>query len=174
MKTTSEIDSGYATSWRWRRWCSRCNLQPLLYTGLFRFHTIGSSFDTLLSLRSETCTGVELACDDDMGESSSWVQIELNEQQAIVLVVDGWGGAEGDFVLSAPKVSSKTVKTGPTTTVMSSLTVTIQIGKSVGVLQVDLGRTIEPGKDDMLTEVNLRRAEGAYCDQDYYPPFLLR
>ena len=31
------------------------------YTGLFRFHTIGSSFDTLLSLRSETCTGVELA-----------------------------------------------------------------------------------------------------------------
>ena len=25
-------------------------------------------------------------------------------------------------------------------------------------------------EDDMLIEVNLRRGEGAYCDQDYYPP----
>ncbi len=71
--------------------------------GTFTFVTNGSGFDTVLSIRSgDGCTGAELACNDDGGEGSrSRASATLASGDAVVLVVEGFSGATGDFVLSA-------------------------------------------------------------------------
>ena len=70
-------------------------------TGTFVFDTDGSSFDTALTLLSGGCLGDELACDDDGGESTrSRIEVELNEGDALVIVIDGYSTHEGTFVLN--------------------------------------------------------------------------
>ncbi|MEM9191220.1 MAG: hypothetical protein AAGF12_18760, partial [Myxococcota bacterium] len=75
-------------------------------TGRFTFDTIGSSFDTVLYLLS-SCGGAELpgACDDDSGGgTTSSITLPLNAGQSIVIVVDGFGTAEGSYILNIAQI----------------------------------------------------------------------
>ena len=70
-------------------------------TGFYIIDTIGSDFDTVLYVRDGSCSGAELACNDDrrLRDSSSQVGIALNEGQHIVIVVDGFAAASGSYAL---------------------------------------------------------------------------
>jgi hypothetical protein len=69
--------------------------------GMFVLDTFGSAFDTVLTVYDgATCSGTELACNDDEGGAQSEVTLALSAGQTITIVVDGYGGAaSGDFVL---------------------------------------------------------------------------
>ena len=72
--------------------------------GSYTFDTFGSSYDTKLSLHLDCAT--ELACNDDAGGGlQSQLQRNMIAGERIRIVVDGYNGATGDFVLditSAP------------------------------------------------------------------------
>src|SRR6185295_10609593 len=75
-----------------------------LYTapiaGSYTIDTFGSSFDTILYVRSSTCSGTQLACNDDSGGVvQSQVTLTLTVGQSIVIVVDGYSAASGSFNL---------------------------------------------------------------------------
>src|SRR5690606_28193588 len=69
--------------------------------GPYRFSTRGSGFDTVLYLREATCSGRELACNDD-GDPAGWSALEvvLEAGQRVVAVVDGFGREFGAVRLS--------------------------------------------------------------------------
>jgi len=76
----------------------------------FTFDTIGSSFDTLLSLRDATCGGGEVACDDDAaGSAQSQITKTLFPGQTLVIVIDGSGTASGAFTLHINVVPTPTM-----------------------------------------------------------------
>ncbi|MGK3989865.1 MXAN_6577-like cysteine-rich protein [Sorangium sp. So ce136] len=67
--------------------------------GGYRFDTAGSSYDTALGLlTTDICD--ELACNDDRGGAEASATLSLDEGQAVFVVVSGYNGAQGDFVLS--------------------------------------------------------------------------
>lgn len=67
--------------------------------GTYVVDTMGSSYDTILSVQSD-CDGSEIACDDDIdgGNLDSALTVDLLEDESVVIVVDGANGS-GDFVL---------------------------------------------------------------------------
>ncbi len=68
--------------------------------GLYRIHTLGSAFDTVLYAWSE-CDGPELACSDDANlELQSELFVELAAGQTIYVIVDGLAGAAGAYQLN--------------------------------------------------------------------------
>ena len=70
--------------------------------GLYEITTVGSDFDTLLSIR-DGCEGAELVCNDDIarGTTQSSVELMLAECQTIVIVVDGYNAmAEGNVTVT--------------------------------------------------------------------------
>src|SRR5262249_35638915 len=71
-------------------------------TGLYTIDTLGSQFDTVLYVRANTCSGGELACNDDAGDGSlqSQLEVSLLAGQSIVIVVDGFGTQRGHFNLN--------------------------------------------------------------------------
>jgi len=78
--------------------------RTFLYTapidGAYTFDTIGSTFDTILSVRGDSCDGVELACDDDFSGPTSQVTLLLTAGQHVAIAVSGFAGSSGDFVLN--------------------------------------------------------------------------
>lgn len=72
--------------------------------GLVDFYTLGSGYDTVLSLH-DACPadgGVELACDDDSaGTLGSALALEMTAGQEVWVRVSGFAGDAGDFELSA-------------------------------------------------------------------------
>ncbi len=67
--------------------------------GTYVFHTDGSSYDTSLMVLDGDC-GEELACDDDGGEGTlSRATAELAAGQRVTVVVGGFRGRSGDYVL---------------------------------------------------------------------------
>jgi len=68
---------------------------------LYNFDTIGSSFDTVLSVLGGTCSGASLGCDDDGAGfgTASLVSVFLNAGQTVTVIVDGFGGGSGSYVL---------------------------------------------------------------------------
>ena len=73
-------------------------------TATYRFDTFGSTYDTQLYLRDGfSCGAAELACNDDAGPASapepSMVSAALTSGQRILVIVDGYDGATGDFYL---------------------------------------------------------------------------
>ncbi len=73
------------------------------YAGTFRFSTAGSSFDTLVYLRSDCAdSNSELACNDQIGLSSqAQVEASLADQQAVYVVIDSYrDSASKSFVLT--------------------------------------------------------------------------
>jgi hypothetical protein len=78
--------------------------------GTWVFDTIGSTYDTVLSILRGTCSGGALACDDDSGGNlSSLVSFRLGAGEGVVLVVDGWGMSTGNFVLNIRRVVTNEV-----------------------------------------------------------------
>jgi hypothetical protein len=73
-------------------------------TGSYAIDTFGSAFDTLLYVRP-SCSGPEIACNDDAGGSlQSQVVVALDRGEEIVIVVDGFGTARGAFNLNVSRV----------------------------------------------------------------------
>lgn len=70
--------------------------------GLYEIDTVGSAFDTVLSVRTD-CTGMELACNDDIarGQVQSRVEVTLAACQTVLIVVDGYNAdASGNVVVN--------------------------------------------------------------------------
>jgi hypothetical protein len=64
------------------------------------FDTFGSTFDTIVHVHDGACAGPTLECDDDsMMSLQSSVTVSLAANQTVVVVVDGFGGAQGNFIL---------------------------------------------------------------------------
>jgi hypothetical protein len=74
------------------------------YAGTFSFDTFGSSLDTVLAVRDNDCAGEELDCNDDAIGLQSQVILHLSEGQTVAVIVDGYYGNEGDFVLNIREV----------------------------------------------------------------------
>ena len=76
-------------------------------TGHYRFHTIGSTFDTVLGLY-DGCGGAQLSCDDQGGGGGlSSLVMPVTAGVPYVVVVDGWNDASGTFALAIePQLSS--------------------------------------------------------------------
>lgn len=70
-----------------------------LVAGTYTFDTIGSGFDTVL-YALEDCVGPELACNDDTVMTQSQIVVDLAAGQSVLIVVDGWNNASGNFVLN--------------------------------------------------------------------------
>lgn len=64
----------------------------------YTFDTVGSGFDTVLSVWSDCST--ETSCNDDTVGLQSQVVLNLAQGQAVLVVVDGYNGASGDWVLN--------------------------------------------------------------------------
>lgn len=68
--------------------------------GTWQVDTYGSSYDTALMVLASDCDGAQLACNDDIGTEESAVLVTLEAGETILIVVDGYGGAAGDFLLN--------------------------------------------------------------------------
>jgi len=70
--------------------------------GRYIFDTTGSSFDTVLTARTATCSAAELGCNNDaaMGATHSALTLTVTSGRVLVLTIDGFNGATGDFVLN--------------------------------------------------------------------------
>ncbi len=69
--------------------------------GLYEFSTVGSAYDTVLSIR-QGCDGAEIACNDDLAQGSqqSVVEVQLEACETVLVVVDGYNtNASGAFRL---------------------------------------------------------------------------
>ena len=70
--------------------------------GIYELNTLGSDFDTVLSVR-DGCDGEELACDDDISSTGgvlvSRLGLQLDEGETVLAIVDGFNMA-GEFELS--------------------------------------------------------------------------
>jgi hypothetical protein len=85
-------------------------------SGNYSFSTAGSSYDTALYLLNQGCG--EIGCNDDYNDLSSLVSVELQGGQHVFVVVDGFGGDAGSFVLtieSTPIPTCPTLALSPTT-----------------------------------------------------------
>jgi hypothetical protein len=70
-------------------------------TGIYEISTVGSDFDTVLAVLDATCDGIELACDDDGGgDGQAVVTLAATGGQTYVILLDGFGGATGNYQLS--------------------------------------------------------------------------
>lgn len=72
-------------------------------TGSYTFDTLGSSYDTILYVRTR-CDGDELACNDDVEAGGmvlqSSVTLSLSAGQRVLLIVDAYGTGAGRHVLN--------------------------------------------------------------------------
>lgn len=89
--------------------CGASNAPDMVYSftapddGLYVFNTFGSSFDTILQVYDERCSGTSLGCNDDAGGPQSRVFVELVAGQTVFLVVDGRSTNRGDYVLQVDR-----------------------------------------------------------------------
>jgi hypothetical protein len=70
------------------------------FAGTFQVDTYGSSYDTALMVLDTDCDGAQLACNDDIGTSESALLVTLEAGETVLVVLDGFGGAAGDFILN--------------------------------------------------------------------------
>lgn len=78
-------------------------------TGTYTFDTTGSAFDTVLTVRSFSCTGPSLGCSDDITAgmvTASRVSVALVAGQPVIVAIEGYDSASGDFVLNVALGSS--------------------------------------------------------------------
>jgi len=66
--------------------------------GTYTFDTFGSAFDTKIALFSDCAS--ELACNDDSGGLQSQLQLDMGANQSVLVVVDGYSGGSGPWVLN--------------------------------------------------------------------------
>lgn len=110
-----------------------------LYTapagGTYVIDTVGSSYDTLLAIRADGCSGPTLACNDDISpqQQQSRLAVDLAQGEAIVIAVDGFGSAGGDFTLhvqATPFTPTATRTRTPTRTRTVTATATMTFSPS--------------------------------------------
>lgn len=73
------------------------------FGGTFVFDTVGSSFDTMLTARSGSCSGPALDCNDDIvsgTNTASRLTLALSAGQTLLLALEGFGTESGAFVLN--------------------------------------------------------------------------
>ena len=77
------------------------------FAGTWRFHTRGSSFDTVLSVL-DSCQGTSLGCNDDIpGSRQSGLELDLAANQTVYVAVDGYNGsATGEYQLAVEPVGT--------------------------------------------------------------------
>jgi hypothetical protein len=68
--------------------------------GFYTFDTVGSMYDTKLSLFAGCTPETELACNDDTVGTTSEVSLLMTAGQTILVVVDGFDGATGAWTLN--------------------------------------------------------------------------
>jgi len=68
--------------------------------GRYAFDTFGAELDTILHVQDAVCDGEPIACNDDGIDDQSVVYVDLAADQTVIVVVDGFALAPGDFVLS--------------------------------------------------------------------------
>jgi Stigma-specific protein, Stig1 len=68
--------------------------------GTYVIDTLGSSYDTLLYVMDGGCSGTELGCNDDSSSIQSELSVTLVAGQTVAIVVDGFDGGRGDYVLN--------------------------------------------------------------------------
>lgn len=74
--------------------------------GSYTFSTAGSSFDTVLHVRSAATPMATLACNDDFGGTlQSSVTLTLRAGASVIIVVDGHAELSGSFALSIAKAN---------------------------------------------------------------------
>lgn len=66
--------------------------------GSYTFDTVGSGFDTILTVLTH-CAGVDLACNDDTMMLLSEVTVDLVAGQSVLIVIDGYNET-GNYVLN--------------------------------------------------------------------------
>ncbi len=70
-------------------------------SGTYLINTFGSSYDTMLHVFAGECGGPLVDCNDDANETlASEVLVELQAGQVYTIVVDGFGGEQGDYQLN--------------------------------------------------------------------------
>jgi hypothetical protein len=76
------------------------------FTGTWEISSDGSSYDTLLHLWGEDCSG-ELACDDDGGEGTrSMLTMDMVEGETITIVIDGFSSfSSGTYQLNIEELT---------------------------------------------------------------------
>lgn len=78
-------------------------------TGSYQIDTLGSGFDTVLYVRTASCAGPQVACNDDAnGTRQSLVSLSLIVGQSVVIVVDGYSTQSGAFTLNVHLTSAAT------------------------------------------------------------------
>lgn len=73
--------------------------------GTFVFDTVGSDFDTTLSIL-DSCDAAQIRCNDDWVGLRSQLVHTLAEGESIVLSVDGFSNEDGDFVLNVAELEA--------------------------------------------------------------------
>jgi hypothetical protein len=80
-------------------------------TGMWRFRTEGSSYDTVLVLRAGGCAGAEIGCGDDTETTSSdssalWstVTASLRAGDVVFVGIGGYSGDTGSWVLAIDRI----------------------------------------------------------------------
>lgn len=76
-------------SWRWTAPAD----------GVYTIDTVGSSYDTMLSVETGECAGSEIACNDDTVGTTSEVSVALLDGEEVVIHVEGWS-TTGDYILN--------------------------------------------------------------------------
>jgi hypothetical protein len=85
------------------------------HAGKYAFSTAGSLFNTVLYVLDERCGGAELACSDDRGGGlASMVELDLEADQAITVVVDGFDGQAGQARLEVSELAQSSCCTART------------------------------------------------------------
>jgi hypothetical protein len=71
-------------------------------TRTYTFDSAGSGYDVVLSVLDGECGGVLLGCTDqsDQGSSDARLDIPLRAGQIVTVVIDGFGGDEGEFFVT--------------------------------------------------------------------------
>lgn len=68
--------------------------------GIYVFDSIGSTYDTVLQVSDDGCSGPPIACNDDTVGLQSQVQVSLTAGQSVTIVVDGYSSSSGSYVLN--------------------------------------------------------------------------
>jgi hypothetical protein len=66
-------------------------------SGPYSIDAFGSSYDVALAVIDQTCSEVE--CNDDTLQTDSQIVMDLDANQTVLVVVDGYDGSEGGFAL---------------------------------------------------------------------------
>ena len=143
--------------------------------GIYTIDTENSNFDTVLYVR-DGCDGAELACNDNAVGQTSRVNVTLQQDQEIVIVVDGAGLDEGDFDINIDLDACPDFDLGNTVpqTVMGSTAgeVNSSSGTCVGSSAPDVAYTFTAPFDGAFVfdtagsdfDTGIYAFEGATCD----------